>query len=100
MAISRMSPEELLALNKFVVDEQEPHIIVEKTRCVACETKPCLVVCSATCYKLNEAGQIYFDHAGCLECGACRILCHHLGNKGVTKWGYPRATFGIKYRFG
>ncbi len=100
MTIERLSPEQLLGLDKFNVDEQEPHIVLDKVLCAACKTKPCLVTCSAVCYKLNAAGEIQFDHAGCLECGTCRVVCRHLGNGGVSKWVYPRSTFGVIYRYG
>lgn len=100
MKMERYSPEQLLGLDKFNVDEQEPHIVLDKALCSTCQNKPCLVTCSAVCYKLNQKDEIQFDHAGCLECGTCRVVCRHLGNRGVVKWEYPRATFGIKYRYG
>lgn len=31
MTIKKLSPEELLGLNKFAVDEEEPHIVLDKT---------------------------------------------------------------------
>ena len=49
MSVQHISPEELLALDKFSVDEQEAHILVDKIRCKDCQSKPCLVVCSAVC---------------------------------------------------
>ena len=97
--ITKMSPEELLNLNKFNIDEHEPHIIVDSTLCKTCETRPCLTICSAVCYRLLD-GEVQFDYAGCLECGTCRVVCHAMGNKGVVKWEYPRATFGVSFRFG
>lgn len=97
--IAKMSAEKLLSLNKFHVDEHDPHIIVDKQLCKTCDRKPCLLICSAVCYKLVD-GEIQFDYAGCLECGTCRIVCCSLGNKGVIKWEYPRTTFGISFRYG
>jgi ferredoxin like protein len=96
MTIKRQSPEELLGLNKFTVDEGHPHIILDKTICAKCEEKPCLVVCPAVLYTL-KGGEINFDYAGCLECGTCRVMCK---NKGIIGWNYPRGTFGVAFRYG
>ena len=96
MTIKRQSPEELLGLNKFSVDEGHPHIILDKAICAKCEDKPCLVVCPAVLYTL-KGGEINFDYAGCLECGTCRAVCP---KKGAIDWRYPRGGFGINYRYG
>jgi ferredoxin like protein len=96
MSINRQTPEELLSLNKFHVDEGNPHIIIDKSICAKCADKPCLVVCPAVLYRLN-GDEITFEYAGCLECGTCRVMCR---NKGVTSWNYPRATFGVVFRCG
>ena len=100
MTMQQYSIEELLALDKFNVDDQQAHIVVDKTRCRECKTRPCLVVCSAVCYKMDGGHQLQFDYAGCLECGACRVVCYALGNAGITTWIYPRSTFGVKFRYG
>ena len=94
MSIKRLSPEEALALNKFSVDEGQPHIAVEKSICARCTGRACLVVCPARLYRLKD-GQITFEFAGCLECGTCRVMCS-LG--GITNRNYPRASFGVTYR--
>ena len=94
MSIKQLSPEELLALDRFAVDEGNPHILVDKAICLACTDRPCLVVCPARCYRLKE-GQVNFEYAGCLECGTCRVMC---SDKGVTRWNYPRASFGVTFR--
>jgi ferredoxin like protein len=94
MTIERLSPEELLALDKFAVDEGHPHILVDKTICATCQPRPCLVACPARCYREKE-GQVNFDYVGCLECGTCRVVCLA---KGVTSWNYPRASFGVTFR--
>lgn len=96
MTIKKLSPEELLGLNKFAVDEEEPHIVLDKAICANCKEKPCLVVCPAVLYTLKD-GEVNFDYAGCLECGTCRIVCN---NKGITKWTYPRGTMGVSFRYG
>lgn len=96
MTVERMVIEELLSLDKFTIDEDEAHIVLNKSICSQCQEKPCLIVCPAVLYKLKN-NEISFDYAGCLECGTCRILCK---NKGIVKWEYPRGTFGVTYRFG
>lgn len=96
MTVKRQGPEELLGLNKFSVDEEEAHIVLDKTICANCQEKPCLKACPAILYTLKE-GEISFDYAGCLECGTCRLVCK---NKGIVKWEYPRGTFGIAFRYG
>lgn len=97
MSIERTEAAELLSRNRFNVDEEEPHIIINKDNCKKCKDKPCLYVCPAVLYKLDKAGEITFDCAGCLECGTCRIVCR---NQGIVKWVYPRGTFGVNYRQG
>jgi ferredoxin like protein len=94
MSIKKLGPEELLALDKFSVDEGHPHILVDKSICATCTAQVCLVVCPARCYRLKD-GAVNFEYAGCLECGTCRVMCT---GKGVTSWNYPRATFGVTFR--
>ena len=96
MTVKRQGPEELLGLDKFAVDEDNPHIVLDKNICAKCREKPCLVVCPAVLYTLKD-GAISFDYAGCLECGTCRVMC---ADKGIVEWRYPRGTFGIAYRHG
>lgn len=97
MSIKVMDTPELLGLDKFTVDEKEAHIVLNKEICAACQGKPCLFVCPAGLYRLDQEGAITFDYAGCLECGTCKIICK---NGGITRWDYPRGTFGVIYRFG
>ena len=96
MSVKELSPEELLGINKFLVDEEEAHIVLDKEKCAACKDKPCLFVCPAVLYTLKD-GDVNFDYAGCLECGTCRVVCL---NKGIRKWKYPQGTFGISFRCG
>lgn len=91
----KMSIEERLSLVVFNVDE-EPHIIVDTTQCDNCEIKPCLYVCPANLYILDENGKIRFNYEGCLECGSCRIVCP---NKAIN-WNHPRGGFGVQFRYG
>ncbi|NLG10273.1 MAG: ferredoxin family protein, partial [Coriobacteriaceae bacterium] len=48
-------------------------------------------------YKISEDDSLSFDHAGCLECGTCRVLC---GETVLAKWEFPQGSFGIEYRYG
>lgn len=92
----QMSIEEKLGKDKFVVDDSNAHIKIDKTICRECKTKPCIVACPASLYSLKN-GEISFDYAGCLECGTCRVICPY---PGAIEWNYPEATFGVIFRYG
>ncbi|HOV80243.1 MAG TPA: 4Fe-4S dicluster domain-containing protein [Bacillota bacterium] len=92
--MKRLSVQDRLALNKFQLDE-EPHIAINKALCRQCAEKPCTFVCPAALYAWN-GDDISFDHAGCLECGTCRVAC----TKKAVSWNYPRGAFGISFRYG
>ena len=47
MSIRVMEAAELLSLNKFNVDEEEAHIVLDKEICSRCQERPCLLVCPA-----------------------------------------------------
>jgi ferredoxin like protein len=84
-----------LALDVFKIDEPN-HIQLEQKRCQAeCEAKHCLYICPAKVYSLSPEGEILIRYEGCLECGACHVVCPL-----VLSWRYPRAGFGVQYRFG
>ena len=97
MTVKKQGTDELLGLNKFAVDEDNAHIVLDKDICRQCKDKPCLVICPARLYKAGEDGDVAFDYAGCLECGTCRVMCK---NKGIVKWKFPEGTFGISFRQG
>jgi ferredoxin like protein len=85
-----------LGLNRFHVDEEQPHIVV-KSAPNAKALQAIVNACPAGLYKIQEGGKLQFDYAGCLECGTCRIL----GLDSVLeKWTFPRGTFGVDYRKG
>ena len=87
--------EEKLFQNRYLLDENHPHIrIRDAQRCQSC-TQPCTFCCPAACYVKNEAGQVDLTTDGCLECGTCRILCPD-----NLDWDYPRGGFGISFKFG
>ncbi|EAA7087776.1 TPA: ferredoxin family protein [Salmonella enterica] len=85
-----------LGVNKFYVDEGHPHIILRSSPDMQ-EFNKLIKACPAGLYKLDDAGNIHFDSAGCLECGTCRVLC---GNTPLEKWEYPAGTFGVEFRYG
>lgn len=88
--------DEKLAVNKFEVDEENPHISLRENP-VAAEFDKLVLCCPAGLYKRDEEGAECFDYAGCLECGTCRILC---GDTILEKWEYPQMGAGVSYRFG
>lgn len=89
--------EEKLGVNKFNVDEENPHIVLKKENIDMKEFKKLVIACPAGLYVLNDDGSVRFDYAGCLECGTCRVLC---GSTILEKWEFPQGTFGIEFRQG
>jgi ferredoxin like protein len=91
-----MNIEAKLGLDVFKIDQQ-PHIVVNDALCgETCVLRPCLVVCPANLYTLDDQQEIQVDFEGCLECGTCFIAC---ADDALT-WHYPRAGHGVQYRFG
>lgn len=88
--------DEALSVNKYEVDEENAHIVVEQDADME-EFKKLVRVCPAALYKIDEEGNQSFDYAGCLECGTCRIACE---GGIIEKWVNPGPTMGIEYRFG
>ena len=85
-----------LGLNVFKIDG-EPHILINEGICRAeCEIRYCLHVCPANLYTLSKQDELQVKYEGCLECGTCLIACAN----GALTWHYPRAGFGVQYRFG
>jgi ferredoxin like protein len=95
--MKRMSIEQLLGLNKFIVDDEEAHIVLKKEICATCQGKPCTFACPAGLYIWKE-GEMSFDCAGCLECGTCRVVCPQAHV--AISWRYPRGGFGVQFRYG
>ncbi|MDK2824010.1 MAG: ferredoxin like protein [Clostridia bacterium] len=92
-----ISIEEKLGVNKFNVDEGNPHIIIKKETGNLEVIKKCVIACPAGLYSIKEDGNISFDFAGCLECGTCRVIC---AGTGILDWNYPQGTFGVEFRYG
>jgi ferredoxin like protein len=93
-----MSVEQKLSENRFVVDEGNPHIEVDAALLDPMTRQALTVVCPAGLYSKDDKGGLRFDCAGCLECGACRVVC--AGHPGALRWNHPRPSFGVGYRFG
>lgn len=93
-AMSLSSISERLTTLAYVVDET-PHIVVDGSRCRDCGAHPCLRFCPAECFTANETGSIDYYYVGCVECGACLLLC--AGD--AVQWDYPKGGYGISYRF-
>ncbi|NLK51620.1 MAG: ferredoxin family protein [Syntrophomonadaceae bacterium] len=94
--MKRLTLEQLLNINKYVLDPEEKSIVLNKEICATCSTKPCIWACPAGLYFLKEE-EVGFDPAGCLECGTCRVICPY---PGAIDWQYPRGGFGVVYRYG
>lgn len=93
-----LSLTEKLGRDVFKIDGQQAHIHIDHQVCrTACTTRPCLYVCPAKLYAYRpEQDEVFVDYEGCLECGTCVIVCR----EGALSWEYPRAGFGVQYRFG
>lgn len=92
-----MNIEAKLGLNVFQIDKEQPHIHIQQKICQErCLARYCLYVCPAHLYTLSEDGEVRVDYEGCLECGTCLIACR----QGALTWHYPRAGYGVQYRFG
>lgn len=92
--------DELIAVNKYNVDEENAHIeLVEGALDASDEAEflKLVRVCPAGLYKIDDEGRKTFDYAGCLECGTCRIAC---GDTIIAKWENPGPLMGVQYRFG
>ena len=95
MAPETMSVEAKLALDRFTVDEAHAHIVL-KDEFDDAEFDKLVLCCPAGLYKRNSSGEPTFDHAGCLECGTCRIL----GDRTVVgQWVFPAPGRGVEYRY-
>jgi len=90
------SIEDKLFLDRFRVDEVSHLKIKDSSVCIDdCETQPCLYICPANVYRL-EQNRISINYEGCLECGSCRIGCPYLN----IEWRFPTGGYGIRHKFG
>lgn len=95
--MSAVSVEEKLAVNKFHIDEGNPHIVLKENIIDMEALKTIIKACPAGLYAQNNDGSIRFDFAGCLECGTCRVL--GIGTV-IDQWNYPQGTCGVEFRYG
>ncbi len=94
--VNYVNMDAYLGLNRFEVDEGNPHIeLVDDIDIL--EFEKLMRVCPAALYRLDENSSPSFDYAGCLECGTCRIAC---GDTIIKKWKNPEPIMGIQYRYG
>lgn len=82
-----------LFLNHYTADGVSHLGIIDQSICRSCTEKPCTELCPARVYELKEE-KITIGYEGCLECGACRILCPYEN----IDWNYPRGGFGVQFR--
>jgi ferredoxin like protein len=94
--MSKVNVDVKLGVDKFFVDEGEAHILLQDNPDKT-ELKKLVNACPANLYKILDDGSVQFDHAGCLECGTCRVLC---GQTILKKWQFPLGTMGVEYRYG
>jgi ferredoxin like protein len=94
--MSTLNVDVKLGVNKFRVDEENPHIVLVDSPDPK-EFDKLILACPANLYKRDADGTVRFDYAGCLECGTCRVLC---GKTILQKWEFPQGTLGIEFRFG
>ncbi len=94
----RLSVEERIGVDTYDFGSND-FIKVDTQVCRTCESKPCLFICPAKVYRLDEKGDIAYHPEDCLELGACVIVCKHIG-KGAITWSYPEGGKGVEYRQG
>ncbi len=94
--VKGLTLDKRLALVSFTKDP-EPFIVVDTQVCHQCERKPCLYICPAEVYTWQE--QLTYNTEGCLETGACLVVCHKLGAKAIS-WKYPAGGKGATFKQG
>ena len=93
-----MNTDQKLAVNKFVVDEAHPHIVIHQDRLTESTIRALVMYCPAGLYTLSDDGHLHVEYAGCLECGTCRVLCSEHENAMI--WNHPLPSFGVQYHMG
>lgn len=69
------------------------HIKINPNDCLKCN-KPCIGVCPAGVYNLDENQSVVVDYQKCLECGSCLVVCPST----FFKWNYPEGGCGVVYK--
>jgi electron-transferring-flavoprotein dehydrogenase len=52
-------------------------VFLDKGRCIACEEKTCIAMCSGQAITLGAEGEPAFEREKCVHCGACLWNCPH-----------------------
>ncbi len=92
--VNKKSIQDKLATIKYNCDNKT-HLIVNQKKCAKCKDKPCLAICPANVYSIDEnTKEIIVQYENCLECGACRLACP----KGAIDWNYPSSSCGVIYK--
>ena len=87
--------EQKLFLNGFRPDKECHVRILDQEKCRACKKRQCTFICPVEAYRFED-NQLTMFHEGCLECGACQIVCPYDN----IDWSYPRGGFGVAYKYG
>lgn len=92
-----LGTSERLAVNRFITDEDESHISLDRGSARSTGMAERLIaVCPAGVYRIAQDGTVTIEYAACLECGTCRAV----DTEGVLHWRYPKGGFGVQYREG
>ena len=79
------------------LDYYDSHIVPDQAQCARCNARMCIPACPAELWSLSEeTGAMVVEHAGCLECGTCMLVCPH----DAVTWSVPDGTFGVQFRCG
>lgn len=89
--------EERLYQNRYLVDEGRPHIRISPNVIDSPQLKSLVNICPAGCYARGEDGRVEIASDGCMERGACRVVCQSTGE---IEWSYPRGGYGVLFKFG
>jgi len=88
--------DEKLAL-LVIKPQATSHIVPDQEKCGGCVARPCVPACPGELWSLNEeTGEMVVEHAGCLECGTCLLVCPH----DAVAWQLPDGSFGVQLRYG
>ncbi|MDR0626438.1 MAG: 4Fe-4S dicluster domain-containing protein [Bifidobacteriaceae bacterium] len=88
---------ERLAANRFVLDEEQPHIVVHQELAKATGTAARIIAaCPAKVYSWAADGSVAVEYAACLECGTCLAIA----DPGTLEWHYPSGPYGVQFREG
>ncbi|MBP2031727.1 ferredoxin like protein [Clostridium algifaecis] len=89
----KVNIDDNLYLNTYNADTL-PHLTIKDQKiCDNCKEKICTFICPARVYECKD-GHVTVCYEGCLECGACRIICPYNN----IDWNFPRGGFGIQFR--